>query len=160
MAESGVATADSRSGLRPVSRAWTGLPVVLRYALAGAVTQVLYLTALALGLAADVPYVAAIAVAQVVAIAYAFPVYRRRVFQAVGPLRLQFAAFLGVWWTGAAMSFVGVPLLVELVHLRPLTAQVVVLLIVFFYSYAAHANFTFRHPRGGVDKATPHAEVG
>jgi putative flippase GtrA len=160
MAKSGVVTARSRSRLLRMPRAWHQLPVVMRYALAAGVTQVLYLTALALGLAAELPYVAAIAVAQVIAIAYAFPVYRRQVFDVRGEISRQFATFLGVWWSGAAMSFVGVPLLVELAHLGPFTAQVLVLLAVFSYTFAAHAGLTFRGPRGGVSVATTHPEVG
>lgn len=130
---------------------WARLPLVVRYGVAGAVTQVIYLSVLGFSLHTGLHYVLAIAAAQVVAICYAFPVYRNRVFSAEGPFTRQVTAFLGVWGTGALMSFIGVPLLVELVGLPPFAAQLVVLVAVFTFSFLAHRGLTFA--RRGV--ATP-----
>ena len=107
-------------------------------------TYVVYLSAFVVAMATVDRYFLAICFAQVAAIAFAFPVYRRRVFRAEGSLRRQFVAFLGVWWSGAAMSLLGVPLLVETSPLGPLAAQVVVLLVVGAFSFFGHRRLTFR----------------
>ena len=127
-----------------VVRLWRSSPTVVRYGLAGGTTQLVYLSVLAVALASDVYYIASVALAQVVAICYAFPVYRRHVFVAQGPLTNQFLTFLGIWWTGAAMSFIGVPALVEGFGIRPFVAQLVVFIPVFTFSFLGHLGLTFR----------------
>lgn len=119
------------------------LPLLIRYGVAGGLTYVIYLGAFVVSMQVVDRYFLAICVAQVVAIAFAFPVYRNQVFRAEGPLTRQFAGFLGVWWMGAACSLAGVPLLVETTSLRPLTAQLVVLLVVVGFSFLGHRRLTF-----------------
>ena len=118
--------------------------MVVRYGVAGVVTQIIYLSVLAAALAAGWHYLVGMALAQVGAIAFAFPTYRARVFRSDGRLLPQFVTFLGVWWTGVAMSFVGVPLLVEGAGFRPLPAQVLVLVGVVTMSFLSHRELTFR----------------
>lgn len=120
------------------------LPVLVRYALSGVLAQVLYLGLIAGGLAAGLHYLVAIVAAQAVVLAVSFPVYRRRVFRSTGPVGRQLVTFLGVWGVGAAMSLVGVPLLVEVAGLHPLLAQVVVLGVIFVFSFVSHQQVTFR----------------
>lgn len=119
------------------------LPLLLRYAVAGGLTYAIYLGAFIVALQLVDRYFVAICIAQVVAIAFAFPVYRNRVFRADGPLARQFVAFLGVWWVGAALSLAGVPLLVETTALGPLPAQLVVLVGVVGFSFLGHRRLTF-----------------
>ncbi len=118
--------------------------MVVRYGMAGIVTQIVYLSVLTAALATGWHYLVGMALAQVGAIAFAFPTYRARVFRSGGRVLPQFATFLGVWWTGVAMSFVGVPLLVEGAGLRPLPAQLVVLVGVVTMSFLSHRGLTFR----------------
>jgi putative flippase GtrA len=134
-----------------VGRMWQSWPTVVRYGLAGGTTQVVYLCVLGGALVADVPYMAAVAAAQVVAICYAFPVYRRHVFVAEGPLPRQFLTFMGIWWTGAAMSFIGVPALVEGFGIAPFIAQLIVFIPIFTFSFLGHLRLTFKssRPRSG-----------
>ena len=61
-----------------------------------------------------------------------------------GPLTRQFLTFMGVWWTGAAMSLIGVPALVESFGLAPFTAQLLVFIPVFAFSFMGHLRLTFR----------------
>lgn len=127
--------------------------MVVRYGLAGGVTQIVYLSVLTVTLAIGWHYLAGMALAQVGAIAFAFPTYRAQVFRSDGRILPQFATFLGVWWTGVAMSFVGVPLLVEGAGLRPLPAQIIVLVGVVTMSFLSHRGLTFR-ARHGQDVST------
>lgn len=124
---------------------WVSLPLVVRYGVAGGLTQVVYLGTLGLALSGGVHYVVGMGVAHLVAMTFAFPVYRRRVFRdRESPLRRQLVAFLGVWWTGAAVSVVAVPLMVELLGVQPFTAQVLVLVVVATASFVTHYGVTFR----------------
>jgi putative flippase GtrA len=125
-------------------RLWRSSPTIVRYGLAGGTTQLVYLAVLATALASDLHYLASLALAQVLAICYAFPVYRRHVFVATGPLPKQFLTFLGVWWTGAVMSFIGVPALVEGFSMKPFVAQLLVFVPVFTLSFLGHFGLTFR----------------
>lgn len=122
---------------------WQALPTVIRYGLAGGVTQAIYLTTMAVALWAGTYYLGALVLAQVAAITFAFPAYRNLVFVAQGSVLRQLGTFMGVWWTGAAMSLVGVPALVEIAGLPPLVAQVVVLTFVVLMSYLGHRTMTF-----------------
>ena len=120
------------------------LRVLLRYALGGAASQVVYLCLIAVAIGLGAHYLVAIILAQAIVLLFTFPIYRRRVFRSSGPVLTQFATFLGVWLVGAAMSLVGVPLLVELGEMRPLPAQVVVLVVIFVFSFLTHRKVTFR----------------
>lgn len=146
MAHPSVALAPSSTEAAPAGRlwaAWASLPVVVRYGVAGLGTQGVYLTALWLALVGGMHYVLAISVAQVTAMAFAFPTYRSKVFEQRGSIPRQFVAFVGVWWTGAAMSFIGVPVLVESLGMHPLPAQLCVLVVVVVSSFLAHRRLTF-----------------
>ena len=129
---------ERRSALRAT------LGVLVRYALSGIVAQVVYLGLIAAGLALGAHYLVAIVAAQAVVLAFTFPLYRRKVFRSTGPVGRQLVTFLGVWGVGAAMSLVGVPILVEGAGLHPLVAQVVVLGVIFVFSFVSHHRVTFR----------------
>ncbi|MBT9255913.1 GtrA family protein [Phycicoccus sp. MAQZ13P-2] len=144
MAQPALAPSTARASGALLRRSWAELPVVVRYAVVGGVTQAVYLSTLAGGLAVGAHYLVALVVAQLVAMAFAFPAYRGQVFRADGPLRRQLVAFVGVWWTGAALSLGGVPALVELGHLPPLPAQLLVLVLVVGLSFVGHLRVTFR----------------
>ena len=128
--------------------AWLRLPLIVRYGFAGGTTQVVYLAAF-LGLMHwKVPYFGAVVVAQAIAIAYAFPLYRDVVFRAKGSLLQQLAAFLTIWWVGGAVSLLGVPLLVEGFSVDPKAAQISAQVTAMVFGFAGHRLLTFRkaHP--------------
>ncbi|MFQ6172860.1 GtrA family protein [Oryzobacter sp. R7] len=138
------AVVPPRPAIAGLRERWAALPLVVRYLVGGSGTQVVYLGALGALLQAPLHYMAALAVAQVVAMVFAFPLYRGVVFASDGPWRRQLLAFAGVWWTGTVMSVVGVPLLVETAGLDPLLAQVLVLGVVLTWSFLGHTRLTFR----------------
>ncbi len=144
-------------GLRPATSAsstvepsrWHRLPVMVRFGLVGAAAQVVYLVTLIAALATGLHYLLALVVAQVCTIGFAFPMHRNRVFGAEGPVRHQLLMFLGVWWTGAAASFLGVLALVEAVGLQPVPAQLIVMVVVAGWSFLANSRLSFR-PRASI----------
>lgn len=138
-----VAVPTSAHPLR-IATLWGRLPVLVRYAIAGGTTQVIYLSVLGLALLAKAPYMAALVLAQLAAMSFAFPTYRGLVFAVDGSWRRQAVAFLSIWWTGAALSLTGVPLLVEALGLSPFPAQLLVLCLVVTLSFIGHRNVTFR----------------
>lgn len=144
MAQVATAAAPTRDLSRRVRSHWSALPVVIRYGIAGGATQVVYLGVLGGALAGGAFYMGALLVAQLAAMSFAFPVYRGLVFRAHGPLPRQILAFLGVWWSGAVTSLVGVPLLVETVHVGAFLAQIAVLCVVVSLSFLTHLRVTFR----------------
>lgn len=144
MAQPTLAPVPVAADLGRVRRTWAVLPTVVRYGVVGGVTQVVYLSVLGAALAIGAHYLVALVAAQLSAIAFAFPAYRGLVFEAEGPLGRQLAAFLGVWWSGAVMSLVGVPLCVEALGLRPFVAQLLVLVLVVGLSFVGHLRVTFR----------------
>ena len=139
VSSSGSTGVGVRSPLR-----WKTLPTIVRYGVAGGTTQVIYLSTMSLALFMSAHYLLALLLAQAAAICFAFPVYRNLVFVAEGSMVRQLGTFLGVWWSGAAMSLLGVPALVEVADLPPLTAQLLVLVVVVTASYLGHRNVTFR----------------
>ncbi|QIM21424.1 hypothetical protein G7075_10305 [Phycicoccus sp. HDW14] len=144
MAQPTLAPAPVAPDLGRLRRTWASLPVVVRYGVVGGVTQVVYLSVLGGALALGAHYLVGLVAAQLSAIAFAFPAYRGLVFRADGPLGRQVATFLGIWWTGAATSLVGVPLCVEAFGLRPFVAQLLVLVLVVSLSFLGHLRVTFR----------------
>ncbi len=123
---------------------WRALPVVVRYGLTGGVTQLIYLGVLGGALVAGTHYLGGLVLAQLAAMSFAFPAYRGLVFNASGSWTRQVIAFAGVWWTGAAMSFIGVPALVEVADVPPFRAQLLVLVVVVTVSFVGHRTVTFR----------------
>jgi putative flippase GtrA len=117
---------------------------MVRFGVVGVTTQLVYLGSVVAVMAAGLHYFVALLVAQICAIGFAFPMYRHQVFRSEGPVRAQFAAFLGVWWAGAAASLLGVPLLVEGTALNPLLAQVAVMLVVAVWGFLGHSRISFR----------------
>lgn len=152
----------------PVSRrrdVWSRLAAVLpspldrlvglqqvRYLLVAGTTSLIYLGLVAGGLALGWHYMIAIAVAQAITIAGAFPAYRTLVFASRGSWRTDLVRFLSVWSSGMVAGFVATPLLVEIFGMAPLLAQVVAIVVVAVGSYLGHRYFSFRHRDAGPDR--------
>ncbi|WP_380167456.1 GtrA family protein [Jannaschia sp. R86511] len=116
----------------------------VRYLLVAGTTTLFYLGAVAAGLALDLPYMLAIALAHAVTIALAFPAYRTLVFRSSRRWQADFWRFLSVWSSGMVAGFVATPLLVELAGVDPFVAQVVAIVVVAVASYLGHRFFSFR----------------
>jgi putative flippase GtrA len=118
-----------------------------RYLVVAGTTALGYLGLVAAGLAAGLPYLLAIAAAQLVTIAVAFPAYRSLVFASRGRWGADLWRFLSVWSSGMLAGFVATPLLVEVVGLAPLLAQVLAIVVVSVGSYLGHRYVSFRDGR-------------
>lgn len=130
-----------------------------RYLLSAGAVAIFYLALLAFGLALGLHYFLSILIAQVVTIAVAFPVYRRFVFRSRGRFIVDFLRFLSVWATGAIAGIVVTPLLVELVHLHPLVAQIIAIVVISIGSFLAHRFVSFRATDAPVsDRTSPTEE--
>jgi putative flippase GtrA len=144
MARTATGTHRRRLGEPAQGRRRSTASAVIRFAMVGAVVQVVYLGSFSALLATSITYFSALLVAQVITITVAFPAYRVHVFEATGPWRAQLGRFAGIWWAGATASLVGVPLLVELLQLSPFLAQVVMVVCVAGLSFVAHRRITFQ----------------
>ena len=125
-----------------VERLWARKGI--RYLVVAGCTQVVYLGTFSLGLLAGWHYMIAIAVAQVVTIAAAFPAYRTIVFESSGRVWSDFVRFLGVWASGAFAGILLTPALVEVAGMPPLPAQIIAIAIVAVGSFLGHHFFSFR----------------
>ena len=125
-----------------VERLWARKGI--RYLVVAGCTQVVYLGTFSLGLLAGWHYMIAIAVAQVVTIAAAFPAYRTIVFESRGRVWSDFVRFLGVWASGAFAGILLTPALVEVAGMPPLPAQIIAIAIVAVGSFLGHHFFSFR----------------
>ena len=125
-----------------VERLWARKGI--RYLVVAGCTQVVYLGTFSLGLLAGWHYMIAIAVAQVVTIAAAFPAYRTIVFESSGRVWSDFVRFLGVWASGAIAGILLTPALVEIAGMPPLPAQIIAIAIVAVGSFLGHHFFSFR----------------
>nr|WP_281497343.1 GtrA family protein [Ornithinimicrobium sp. F0845] len=123
---------------------WVAIEQV-RYLIVAGTTSVFYLSLVAGGLALGWHYMVAIAVAQMITIAGAFPAYRVLVFESGGAWRGDLVRFLSVWSSGMIAGLVATPLLVELLGMPPLIAQLVAIVVVAVGSYLGHRYFSFRH---------------
>jgi putative flippase GtrA len=116
----------------------------LRYGFSAGGVAVLYVFVYWAGLQFGLHYFLAILIAQVVAIAVAFPVYRSFVFESRGSLTSDFLRFLSVWVGGAIAGIVATPVLVEIFGVDPFWAQVAAILVISVASFLSHRFFTFR----------------
>jgi putative flippase GtrA len=130
-----------------------------RYLLAAGLITLFYLGIYGLLLALDLQYVIAILCAQVVAIAIAFPSYRRFVFGPGDSLLRDFARFASVWVGGAIAGLIGTPLLVELLSWHPFAGQVAAIIVVTALNFVVHRIWTFtpRPSRGDPIEGPNHA---
>ena len=119
----------------------------VRYLIVGAGTNVLYFGLFWLGwhlFEGTLPYLVVTAMANLGTAVVMYPVYRSFVFgSSTGWLR-GFAKFYTVYLFGLGLSLVGMPLLIEVLHLPVLLAQALMILLVPVASYLLHRFWTFR----------------
>ena len=92
------------------------------------------------------PYLWAMTVAQVVGVVNAYFAHRRVTFseQRAAHGKMEFLRFSLVYLATLLVGFVVMPVLVEVLYIRPDIAGIVNILLATLLSYIAHRKFTFR----------------
>lgn len=138
--------AVANGSILDIARSKTGRP--LRFVVAGGVNTLVGLAFYPALLWAFVPlrhsYLAALGIAQVVCVLFAFAIYKLTVFRTRGNLRAEFVRFTGFYAANYAVNWVALPLLVEVARIPPAIAQVAFTLVVMVGSYFWHSKVTFR----------------
>lgn len=93
-----------------------------------------------------ISYLGSLYASYAVAIVLAFVLHRRFTFRVDGSGRVvvDFLRFCSVYIVSLAVNTVALPLLVELVHLRPFVAQAIIVVVTTLISYFGHKLFSFR----------------
>jgi putative flippase GtrA len=108
-------------------------------------------------------YLLALALSYSLALILAFFLYRRLVFHVRGNVFIDLLRFISVYALSIGVNVVALPFLVEVVHVLPLIAQALILVVTTLVSYFGHRHFSFRRaqsveiefPAAIPDKGTP-----
>lgn len=92
-------------------------------------------------------YLLSLYLSYAVAVPLAFFLHRRFTFRVSGTVVADFTRFVGVYLVSLAVNTVVLPALVELLHLPPLVAQAVSVVVTTVISYVGHKWFSFRRAR-------------
>ena len=92
------------------------------------------------------PYLWAMTVAQVVGVVNAYFAHRRVTFseQRASHRKMEFLRFSSVYLATLLAGFMVMPVLVEVLYIRPDIAGIINILLATLLSYIAHRKFTFR----------------
>lgn len=93
-------------------------------------------------------YLLSLALSYAVGITLAFVLYRRFVFLVHGHLLRDFARFVSVYLVAIGINAPALPLLVEVAHVPPLLAQLIILVATTLLSFFGHKKFSFRRSAG------------
>jgi putative flippase GtrA len=122
----------------------------VRYVFAGSLAAAVYYTFFFTGwlaLSGRLPYLAVAAAANLGTAVTTYPVYRGIVFQWTGRWWAGLVRFYIICLWGLLWSVVGLPLLVELAHIRVLVAQAIVIVATPLINYQLHRFWVFRQRR-------------
>jgi putative flippase GtrA len=89
-------------------------------------------------------YLATLACAHVVAVLFAFVLYRFVVFRVRGHVLADLWRFETVYLSALAVNFLLLPVLVEIAHLPVLLAQALIVLVTSMMSWVGHKHYSFR----------------
>ncbi|MBL8652240.1 MAG: GtrA family protein [Sphingopyxis sp.] len=89
-------------------------------------------------------YMAALGIAQVVCLCFAFTTYKLAVFRTRGNLLREFATFASFYLANYAANWLALPLLVEVGGVPPIVAQTGFTIVVIVGSWYWHNRVTFR----------------
>lgn len=92
-------------------------------------------------------YMTSLACAHVAAVLCAFVLYRKFVFRVRGHVWLDLARFEVVNLASLGVNAVALPLFVEVVHLAPIAAQLLITCVTMFISFFGHRGFSFHRKR-------------
>ncbi len=128
----------------------------VRFVIVGGVNTVLGYGLFALfdlTLGHTIGYLGSLYASYVIAIVVAFFLHRRFTFRAheSGNPFVDFARFSLVYVVALIVNTVALPLLVELVHLPPLIAQAIIVVVTTLVSYFGHKFFSFRRAAEKAD---------
>ena len=118
----------------------------VRYLVVGGSVAGLYLLLYA-GISLAFPhlnYLVVLAIAQVIIISIAFPLYRTFVFRSQGSLRGDLTRFLGVWAGNLTFGTLGLAFLVQVVGMPQIPAQFITVAVVSVVSFLGHRFVSFR----------------
>jgi putative flippase GtrA len=96
-------------------------------------------------------YLVALACAYVVAVLFAFVLYRYVVFRVRGHLLADLWRFVTVYLSALVVNFVLLPVLVEIAHLPVLVAQALIVFVTSVMSWIGHKNYSFRRSSSSQD---------
>lgn len=96
-------------------------------------------------------YLIALICAYVIAVLFAFVLYRFVVFRVRGHVLSDLWRFSTVYLLSLAVNLVLLPVLVEIAHLPVLLAQALILLATAVMSWMGHKHFSFRRPASYED---------
>lgn len=94
-------------------------------------------------------YLVALVCAYVVAVLFAFVLYRFVVFRVRGHVMSDLWRFATVYISSLAVNLVLLPVLVELAHLPVLLAQALIVLVTSVMSWMGHKHYSFRRTSSG-----------
>lgn len=120
----------------------------VRYLFAGSVSAVVYYTFFSAGwftVSQWVPYLVIAIASNVLTAIVTYPLYRRVVFRATGPLLAGFLRFYVVCLWALVFGIFGLSFLVEVVGMHPLVAQAIVIAVGPVTNYQAGKLWAFRH---------------
>lgn len=89
-------------------------------------------------------YMAALGIAQVACLCFAFAVHKLGVFRTRGNLVGEFVRFASFYLLSYALNWLALPLMVEAGGIPPVVAQTAFTVLVVFGSYFWHSRLTFR----------------
>jgi putative flippase GtrA len=94
-------------------------------------------------------YIGSLYLSYVIAIGVAFVLHRRFTFRVggTGNAVVDFLRFVSVYVVALAINTIALPILVEVVHIPPLPAQALVVILTTLLSYFGHKFFSFRRAR-------------
>jgi putative flippase GtrA len=119
----------------------------VRYVFVGGISAVLYYGLFTVGwvtLSRWVPYLLIAIVSSTLTAIATYPLYRRIVFRATGPLLAGFLRFYVVCVWAMVFSIGGLSFLVEIVGLHPLLAQAIIIALGPLINYQAGKLWAFR----------------
>ncbi len=89
-------------------------------------------------------YMLILAVSSVIAITHAFFCHKFIVFQTKGNVLKEYVKFYGVYGISAALNFIFLPVLVNVLHWHPVFAQGFFIVFAASFSYFGHKKFSFK----------------
>lgn len=89
-------------------------------------------------------YIEVLILCQVVSVCFAYGTNKLLVFKTSGNYLAEFLKFSSFYVVNFVVNIAALPLLVELLHLSPVVAQTIFVIIVVCTSYLWHSRFTFR----------------
>jgi putative flippase GtrA len=89
-------------------------------------------------------YMILLIISNIFSITNAYISYKFFVFRTKGNYLKEYMRFYVVYGTSIVLSLVLMPAFVELLHINPLIAQAVIIVVTVIFSYTGHKNYSFK----------------